>query len=583
MSFEAWYTFAVIIGMFGFLIKEIFPPDITLFGALILLWFAGVIDSEEALHGFSNPQVITIGMLFVISAAMRETGALSWVTKRMLQEVNSPNQAMARLLVPTTALSAFMNNTPIVAMLTPIIRDWAKRNKKSPSNYLIPLSFAAILGGTCTLIGTSTNLVVSGLLVENGYAPFGMFELAAVGIPVSIVGLLYLIFIAPKLLPKRVAPDQLNNEEVRKYRVTLEVKPHCPLVDLSVEKAGLRHLSGLFLVEIERGVRRILPVRPTDRIQSGDRLVFYGLTETVVEITKTPGLRPIQSNHIKADKRLFEVVISPGSPLIGENLRQAGFRRRYDAAVVAIHRNGERIQQKLGDIVLRAGDTLLLEAARGFRASWANARDFYLVAEVHDSAKPKYHLAWIAILSLFAMVISVSIFHVDIVLASAVTTLFLILSGSIRPQKARYALNFSVILLIASAFGISSAVESSGLGTILADKIAFLGHALPPWILLALFYLLTSLFTELLSNAAAAALIFPIALSLAEQLNRDARPFAVVVAIAASLSFITPLGRPTNIIVYGPGGYRFIDFPKVGVPLFLICFAIAMIIIPFVW
>jgi di/tricarboxylate transporter len=588
LDVQGWYTIGVITLMFIALYREYVGADFVVFGALVALWLGGVVDTDQALSGFHNPMVIAIAMLFIISAALQQTGAVSMLSAHLLSPNAHPRRSLPRLAFPVAALSSFMNNTPIVALLTPTVRDWAVRNGQSPSKFLIPLSYSAILGGTCTLIGTSTNLTVSGLIVDAGHAPIGMFELTPVGVPLTIAGVLFMTFLAPRLLPDRRTPEMQAESADREYAVVLEVAEDCPLIGKSVEQAGLRNLSGLFLAEILRGNRRIVPVRPTMELARGDRLVLFGLVDTVVELRKTQGLIPVadvddDGPGSSDDANLFEVVISENSPLVGQNLRDAGFRRRYDAAVIAIHRGGERLNEKLGDVELRPGDTLMVEAAPGFRRTWANSTHFYLVSAVDASERPRYRLANFAMLNLIGMVVLVTAGILSIAKAAAVVACILVWFRCIRPDEARRSINLSVLLVIASAFGISHAVRNSGVADLFGVWVSDSLGGAPPWMALAVIWIATVIATEALSNAAAAAMIIPIALSTAEGLSRDPRPFVVAVTLAASMSFITPVGYQTNLVVYGPGGYRFSDFARVGIPMSILVFAVAMALIPMIW
>ncbi len=589
LDVQGWYTLGVLTLMFVALFKEYVGADFVVFGCLVGLWIGQVITTEEALSGFHNPMTITIGMLFIVSAAMRETGALTMITRRLLAQEARP-AALPRLLYPTAALSSFMNNTPIVAMLTPAVRSWAARQGKPPSKFLIPLSYAAILGGTCTLIGTSTNLAVSGMITDAGMEPFGMFELSPVGIPATIIGLTFMALVGHRLLPARQTPDMMSGASDREYSVVLEVEEECGLIGQTVKEAGLRQLNGLFLAEILRGNRRIVPVRPTNRIRAGDRLVLFGVVETVVDLRNTAGLRAVgeedQAQEITAapvERNLFEVVVSGNSPLVGKNLRDAGFRRRYDAAVIAIHRGGQRLNQKLGDVELRPGDTLMVEASPGFRRTWANSTHFYLVSQVEESERPRFALANFAAFVLIAMVVLITTGTLPIAQATAGAAVLLVWFRCIRPSEARRSINLSVLLIIASAFGIAAAVTNSGLAEALGGALVDIVGNAKPWVALAAIYIATAIATEALSNAAAAALIVPIALATAEQLGRDPRPFAVAVAVAASMSFVTPVGYQTNLLVYGPGGYKFSDFARVGFPMAIIAFVVSMVVIPAHW
>jgi di/tricarboxylate transporter len=584
MAAEAWYTLAVLTVMFGALVKEVLGADIVVFIALTALWAAGIIDTDQALSGFGNAQMLTVGLLFVVAQAMQDTGALSRLSGLVLARNPRSPFAVFRMIVPIAGLSAFMNNTPIVAMFTPTVRDWASRGGAAPSKFLIPLSYATILGGTLTLIGTSTNLVVSGLLDAAGHGAFSMFELTPIALPATLLGLVYLGTIGRRLLPDRRAPDQVVASEVREYLVRLSVTPDYEFIGKSVEEAGLRHLSGLFLAEIERGGERIVPVTPSDQIRVGDRLVLFGDARTVVDLRNMRGLVAVSDDDDEtgdaspqiADRRLYEVVISSGSPLVGQTLREASFRRRYDAVVIAIHRNGVRLNQKLGEVELRAGDTLMVEGARGFRSAWGDSTDFYLVAAVEGAERPRYGLANLSLAIMLAMVILFGTEVIPTVQAAALAAGALILARCVRPSSARRSIDISVLIVIAASFGIGEAVRSSGLADSIASAVTGIGGTNPIFLWAAL-YLITAALTELLSNNAAAALVMPIALAAAQMAagpggEVNAHPYAIVVAIAASCSFITPFGYQTNIMVYGPGGYRFRDFSIVGAPLTIICF-----------
>lgn len=587
LGLDAWLTLAALVVMFVALVREALGPDLVLFTTVTFLWVTGVIQTDQAVAGFSNPQVLTVGLLFIVAAAVKDTGALRLLIGPLLQGHPEGVSGRLRLLVPTALLSAFLNNTPIVAMLIPEVRSWAARAHQPPSRFLIPLSYMAILGGTCTLIGTSTNLLISGLMESNGMAPLSMFELAAVGLPATLVGLLFLITLGRRLLPDRVAPDEAK-VDVREFSSRLLVLPGCPWIGMQVGEAGLRHLEGLFLVEIARGERRIVPVRPTNLIMEGDRLTFVGVADTVVELLRTPGLAPLTDHEDEEEVRrtgrqsvVHEIVIPERSQLIGQNLRQVRFRRRYDAAVIAIHRGGHRLLQKLGDVELRAGDTLLLEASMGFRATWGRSGDFVILGV--PTELPRGSLGWRTLVILLLMIGGMSTGLVPTVEAAAVSVVLLLLLRCIPVGRARSSMDLSVLILMASSFGLSAAVENSGLAQAAATLFSELLGGLGPLAALAAVYLLCVVVTETLSNAAAAALVFPVALATAAGLGLDPRPFAVAVTVAASMSFVTPLGYQTNLLVYGPGGYRFSDFTRVGLPMTLLVFAVAMICIPWFW
>lgn len=592
MSFEAGFTIAVVALAILAIVREVYSPDVLLFGALVLFMATGIIEPELALASFGNPAVATVGALFVVAAGMRATGALEGAERavlggpssRSLSEAALLRRALARLTTSTAAMSAFISNTPIVAMAVPAVSGWADRNRLSPSKFLIPLSYASILGGVCTLIGTSTNLVSDGLLRAHDLPGLGFFELTALGVPCAVVGILYLIRVSPARLADRV-PIRTVGEDVRRYVVEMKLSDPSPLIGRTIEEAGLRHLPGLFLFRVERATGIISPVGPEVRLLAGDRLTFAGVVETIVDLRNFKGLTPTAADRPAEAARweLHEAVVSPGSPLVGSSIRDENFRGRYNAAVIAVHRHGERIEGRIGDIVLRPGDTLLLEAASGFTKAYRNSSDFYLVSRVGDSQRPQYDLAFRAVAILLAMVLLAAFDVAPIAVAALGAGIAMVAFGCLDLGEARRSVDWSVLLTIGSALGIAAALEASGAAGVLARGVVATGSALGAPGVLAATLLGTMLLTELVSNTAAAAIMFPVALSAAGALAVDPRPLVVAVTVAASFSLSTPIGYQTNLIVYGPGGYRFTDFARVGMPLQLILAAVCLVLIPILW
>ena len=579
MGAEGWITVAVVGLMIVGLVQERLSPDILVLGALVLLLLFGVLDPGEALAGFSSPSMITVGALFVIAGALRQTGALHTLSELLLGRVRSQEAALLRLSGVTAVASAFLNNTPMVAMLMPAVLGWARRRKISPSKLLIPLSYAAIAGGVCTLIGTSTNLVVNGLLESHDLRGFGMFELTWVGLPCALVAVAFLTVIGPRLLPERVDAMRSADEHQREYLVDMRLESESPLLGNTVEGAGLRHLPGLFLVRIERESGVISPVGPTERLRASDQLSFVGDVDTIIDLQAFRGLVPLHREP-GAERgigwRLHEAVISSGSPLVGSSVRDAGFRGRYNAAVVAVHRHGERIRTKVGDIVLREGDVLLLEAAAGFDRAFRGSTDFYLVSEVEDSEAPRHQRRHYAVLLLAGVVVLAATGRVPIAVAALAGAMGAIALRCLTPGEARRSVDASVLIVIAAAFGIAEALAKTGVAANVAGVLVGLGEGLGTFGVLVAVYVVTMVLTEIITNNAAAALLFPIALASAEQLGVDPRPFAIAVAVAASLSLATPFGYQTNLMVYGPGGYRFVDFLRIGLPLQLLLAFVAL-------
>jgi di/tricarboxylate transporter len=571
------------------LVKELFEPEVTIFSALLLLVLGNVIEAKEALAGFSNSGMLTVGFLFIVADAFKQTGILNRIGALLLgKNKQSITKKLLRFLFPVSFLSAFFNNTPIVAMLIPAIHCWAKNHDYSISKFLIPLSYATILGGMCTLIGTSTNLVVHGLMIESGIGGMSFFEMTKVGIPAVLIGIVYIALFGYRILPDRKEPIVELGENTREYVVELKVEPGYQHLGRTIEAAGLRHLKGLFLFQIERNNQILAPVGPDELILLGDRLFFIGLPATIIELQKTPGLSLIKDtkfdlkNYDSDELKAFEAVISPSSPLKGVNVRESNFRSRYQAVIIAIHRNGERIQKKIGDIVLRSGDTLLILARHDFLTKWYNSKDFNLVSEAENiPSKPKLY-GYLSLIIFCLMILIMALEIVPIVITTAVAAVMLIFCKCISPIDAQKSVQWNVLLIIASAFGISRALDKSGVAQFLAEKLIFVVGSLGTLGILTGVYFMTSLYTEIITNNAAAALVFPIGLAAATQAGADPRPFALAVAIGASASFATPIGYQTNLMVYGPGGYKFSDFLKIGIPMNILVGIVAITII-YIW
>lgn len=588
MPLEAWLTLAVVVLLFVALVRNSVPPDVAFLGAAVLLALMGIISPAEAFAGFANEGVLTVAVLFVVAAGLRETGVLDFLGHRVLHRARTESGVLARLTAVVLPASAFLNNTPIVAMFLPMVIDWCRRNRVSPSRLLIPLSFLAILGGTCTLIGTSTNLVVNGLLIEHGHPGMRLFELGKIGIPYALVGVAYLFLAGRVLLPERKELLEQLGESRREYLAEMLVEPGCRLVGQSVEAAGLRQLPGLFLIEIDRDGQFIAPVAPDDVIQANDRLVFTGIVSSIIELERIPGLLPVadpayEVSSRQRGRRLCEAVISANSPLVGKNIREADFRAVYGAAVVAVHRGGSRVGRKVGDIRLRPGDTLLLQTDRHFLRAHRNDPAFYLVSAVADWRPLRRDRSWIALLLFAALLVLMSTGLVPVVLAAALIAVLMVVLGCISGGEARSSIQWQVLVTIAAAFGVGTALEKSGAATAFAGTLV---EATGPWgptAALAAIYLLGTILTGMITNNAAAVLMFPFCLETARLYQISPLPLVIALILAASASFMTPIGYQTNMMVYGPGGYRFTDFLRIGTPLSVLLWIMATLLIPQIW
>ncbi|MCE2725878.1 MAG: SLC13 family permease [Planctomycetaceae bacterium] len=585
-NWPAAFTGLVVLVTLGLLLFVQRAPDMVMIGGVVLLLAAGVIAPDEALKGMSNEGMITVAALFVVAAAVERTGALAVLVDRALGRPQSLAAAQVRTMVGPSLLSAFMNNTPVVALMVPAIRDWAKKHRLSVSKLLMPMNAAVVLGGLCTLIGTSTNVVVSGLVEDKRGVPLGMFDITPLGLALLGAGLAYLL-VASRWLLKDRRPPMSPSDDPRQYSLEMLVEPGSPLVGRSIEEAGLRHLDNLFLMEIDRGGHVMAAVAPTERLEAGDRLVFVGVIDSVVELQKIRGLRPATDQVFKLDdprseRRLVEAVVSNTCPLVGRTIREGRFRSTYGAVVIAVARNGERLQMKIGDIALEPGDTLLLEAGPAFLDRQRSSRHFYLVSEISDAVAPRHDRAWIACTILAAMVLAAALDLVPMVAAALVAACGVVATGCISSTEARRSIEWESLLLIAASFGLARAMEKTGLAAAVAEStIAAAGDH--PHLVLAALYLVAMLFTELMSNNAAAVLTFPIAWQTAADLDVNPLPFVMAITVAASCGFATPMGYQTNLMIYGPGGYKFSDYVRFGGPLNLLVMALTVALAPLLW
>ncbi len=587
MSGEAWFTLAVVGMCLGFLARSRVAPDVVLSAGLALLLLGDIITPTEALVGLANEGMVTVGVLYIVVSGLRETGGMQWVVQRVLGRPRSLIGAQLRLMAPVSALSAFVNNTPVVAMFIPALHDWARRNHLSLSALMIPLSYAAIAGGTCTLIGTSTNLVVNGLLqTQTDLPPLHLFDIAWVGVPTSLLVIAYVLAVSRWLLPER-RPAATQFADAREYTLEMLVEPDSPLVGKSIEDAGLRQLPGTFLVEIDREGRILPAVGPQERLAANDRLVFAGVLESVVDLQRVRGLKPATDQVFKLDaprrqRCLVEAVVSNTCPLVGRSIREGRFRNLYNAVVIAVSRNGERLNRKIGDIVLRPGDTLLLEAGENFAEQQHNSRDFYLVSRLNDSRPLRHERAAVAVGILVLMVALASFGWLPMLEAALLAAGLMILTRCTSSHIARRDVDWQVLVVIAASFGIGAALQKTGAAAVLAHNLIALANG-NPRVALLLVYVATAICTEVVTNNTAAVLIFPIALATAHDLDVNFMPFAITIMMAASASFATPIGYQTNLMVYGPGGYRFGDYLRMGIPLALLTCTLTVSLVPLFW
>ncbi len=584
MGVDAWISLGAVGAVLVALASNRVPADLALLGAALLLLACGVIDPHEVLAGFSNEGMLTVAALFVVAAAMQRSGAMGMLTRPLLGAPRTATGAVARLAVPISGLSGFINNTPMVAMMMPVVADWGRRLGISPSKLLLPLSYATVLGGMLTMIGTSTNLVVSGLLTQAGRGDLGMFTPTLLGAVLVVVGVAVLVILAPRMLPDRVGAAG-TFADPRRFTVEATVDPGGPFADQPL--ALLRERSGgLNPVEIDRGADLIPAPGPDVVLHGGDRLILAGPAAAVLALHGVPGLT-IAADHRFADdagrRHLVEVVLSDRCPLVGEGVGGGSFRRHYGAAIIAVARHGLAVGGvRQADWILRPGDALLVEARTGFTSHPDRDRDFWMLTEHGAPATRTGWRAWAALAITVAMCTAAAVGLVPMLWAAFAAVLAIIAARVLSVTEARSSIDLQVVVAIAASFALGRALEVSGAAAGVAGALTSVGGD-HPWLAVALIYITTALATELITNNAAAALILPIALATADHLGVAWMPFAMAVMFAASASFMTPIGYATNLMVWGPGGYTFGDFLRLGGILQLVVGVVSIALIPVIW
>ncbi len=574
--------------------REVATPSYVVFGAMIALTLGGVISVEEAFQGFSNEGMLTVAFLYVVSAGLQSSGLFTKTVYRLLGNRNlNRYKRYLRLLFPVAGLSAFLNNTPIVASLIPMIKNWSKKYDLPESKFLIPLSYAAILGGMCTLIGTSTNLVVHGLLQDNNINGMehglDFFQITPIGLPVAVIVIAILSFLSHYFLPETKEIETRLEESFREFVAEMKVESNYPHIGKTLEEANLRQLKGLFLFQITRNGNKMSPVSPDERIREDDRLFFTGKVETIYDVQKTKGLTVIKDpefdlkNLDSDDVDTYEAVVSRTSPLVGMTVRESNFRQRYDGVILAIHRAGHRIDKKVGDIVIQDSDTLFILAKKEFSDKWKHSHDFNLISPSIDIyEKPKWK-GNVALGLLLTMVVLAASGLLPIILAAALTAMVMVLINIVNFQEAKEAVNWNVLIIIASSFGIAAGLKNSGFADFVANHIINIFDTFGDIGVIAGLFFAISSFTWVITNNAVAAIMFPVTIAIADNVGLGYEPFIITLIISASTCFATPIGYQTNTMVYGTGGYKIKDFIKIGVPINILVGVITIILINYIY
>ncbi len=582
---------AILVLTLVLLITEKLPVDLTAIGIIVALMVTRILTPGEAVAGFGNPAVVTVGAMFLISRAMIRTGALGFLARHIIAfSRGNARLAMFLVLVIVALASAFVNNTPVVVLFIPIILNLSCEYGLSPSKFLIPVSYASILAGTCTLIGTSTNIIVRDLSILYGYGDIGMFELSALGVPIAIVGIIFLLIASPRLMPGHAVPTcDLDSREDRKYLAEIRISEESPLAGQDPGIAFAEKYPSLEVFEIVRGDHIFYPDRDTVRMQPGDVALVKGIPTDLVAVLQEkamelPHLDPELNVHTEdPDSLIVEMIVPPQSSLIDRHLMETTLAGDPEVHVIAIKRRQVHYtEQKIRNVRLHVGDILLVRCTRKQLNRMRDRGDVIIVEDIHHQILHKRKAG--TALSIFgALIIAASSGLADIMVCALAAVFLLVVTRCLQLQDAYRELRGDVLLIIVATIALGAAMEKTGTSKLYAEAFLGLFSGAGPWMILTALIFLTSLCTHLLSNNATAVLLLPIAISTALGLGVDPKPFIIAVCFGASACFATPIGYKTNLLVYGPGAYRFSDYLKLGLPLNLIVLVMAAMFIPHVW
>jgi len=560
-----------VLSVVGFLVfslyKELFNPSLSFFIATILLLLGGIITPTELLQGLSNQQIIVIFLLVLVTAGIRVIYG-SEIFGKLFKADLKPKAFLFRMMVAVSSISALLNNTPIVAFMIPYVKDWAERTGNSASKFLIPLSFATILGGMITVIGTSTNLVLNGLVQQYGLPLLQFQDFLYLGIIITLVGWAYLYFVGYNILPKNDSKIDALRQNLKEYIVETEIFFGSTIAGKTVTEAGLRNLQDVFLVEIIRDEKVISPVAPDMELEAGDFLFFSGNTQSIYNLIKEDnGLRIHKQDTIEKEGQFnfVEAVIPATSDLIGVRIKDSDFRKKYNASIIAIHRNGKQVSGKVGEMQLAGGDFLLLLSGDDQYNNNHEKDLFFISVPKKLATKKASWLKWVGLACFVLLILGITnilpLFTVSLVMLSGLVFLGILNIGEMRKQ-----LDLGLLMVLVCSLAIGVALQKSGTATLIGGGLIGVGKELGPIGVISSLFLVTIFLTSLISNAAAVSIVFPVAMSMAQQMHLPYTPFFVAIAFAASGDFMTPIGYQTNLMVYGPGGYTFKDFVKVGAP-----------------
>jgi di/tricarboxylate transporter len=573
MQYLVLITLFILISL---LAKSTIRPLYLFGGALSFFYFFGLISTKSLLQNFANEGLATLVLLLLISTILENTVFVRQNSSFLFSKKRY-TLSLFKITSVTAFFSAFLNNTAVVAIMMSIVRQ--QKNEVS-SRFLLPLSYAAILGGTVTLIGTSTNLIVNSFVIDEGMPSLGMFDFAPIGIVLATCGLIYIILFSKKLLPEIITDDTSDR---RAYFIEAKVTNKSTLIGNSVKENKLRNMRELFLAEIVRRDRLISPVTPSEIIEANDILIFAGNVHDIEELKSFSGLMIFEETGKILNSNLVEVIVSHQSILVGQKIKEAGFRSKFNASVVAVRRGNQPLGGKIGLIKIEAGDQMILSVGHDFKTRDNIKNNFYLISDINKNNFLSLRDSIMAILLFAAAILSSAMGLLSLFKATLIVLVTYIIMKWTKLRQLKHHLPFEMIIIIGSALGIAEVLISSGAATIIVDLITFMFHNMGNYGYLIAIYLLTLILTEIITNNAAAALMFPIAYATAQNHGIDIMPFVMAVAYGASASFITPYSYQTNLMVYSAGRYRFGDYVKYGLPISIIYSIITLIMLPIVF